>query len=98
MKRTRHRPEQIVTKLQQAATELAGGKKIEEVCLVLFAPRHTAVLASLRAEVPAGLLAGLQPDQTALAAPEGRLVLGLYRPHPAGTFRPPLHRVEELHQ
>ena len=32
MKRTRHRPEQIVTKLQQAATELAGGKRIEEVC------------------------------------------------------------------
>ena len=32
MKRTRHSPEQIVTKLRQAATELAGGKKIEEVC------------------------------------------------------------------
>ena len=31
MKRTRHSPEQIVTKLHQAATELAGGKKIEEV-------------------------------------------------------------------
>jgi len=32
MKGTRHSPEQIVTKLHQAATELAGGKKIEEVC------------------------------------------------------------------
>jgi putative transposase len=32
MKRTRHNPEQIVAKLHQAATELAGGKKIEEVC------------------------------------------------------------------
>ena len=32
MKRTRHSPEQIVTKLHEAATELAGGKKIEEVC------------------------------------------------------------------
>ena len=32
MKRIRHSPEQIVTKLHQAATELAGGKKIEEVC------------------------------------------------------------------
>ncbi len=35
MKRTRHRPEQIVTKLPQAATELAGGKQIEEVCRTL---------------------------------------------------------------
>ena len=32
MKRTRHSPEQIVTKLHQAATELAGGKQIEAVC------------------------------------------------------------------
>lgn len=32
MKRTRHSPEQIVTKLHEAATELAGGKKIEDVC------------------------------------------------------------------
>ena len=32
MKRIRHSPEQIVAKLHQAATELAGGKKIEEVC------------------------------------------------------------------
>ncbi len=32
MKRKRHSPEQIVKKLHQAATELAGGKKIEEVC------------------------------------------------------------------
>ena len=28
-------PEQIVAKLHQAATELAGGKKIEEVCKTL---------------------------------------------------------------
>jgi putative transposase len=32
MKRIRHSPEQIVQKLHQAATELAGGKRIEEVC------------------------------------------------------------------
>ncbi len=32
MKRTRHSPEQIVTKLHQAGTELAGGKTIAEVC------------------------------------------------------------------
>ena len=32
MKRIRHSPEQIVKKLHQAATELAGGRKIEEVC------------------------------------------------------------------
>ena len=32
MKRIRHSPEQIVTKLHEAATDLAGGKKIEEVC------------------------------------------------------------------
>lgn len=35
MKRTRHSPEQIVMKLHQAATELAGGKRIEEVCKTL---------------------------------------------------------------
>ena len=32
MKRTRHSPEQIVKKLHETAGELAGGKKIEEVC------------------------------------------------------------------
>jgi putative transposase len=32
LKRIRHRREQIIAKLHQAATELAGGKKIEEVC------------------------------------------------------------------
>jgi transposase-like protein len=32
MKRTRHTPEQIVKKLHQAATELAAGRTIEEVC------------------------------------------------------------------
>jgi transposase-like protein len=35
MKRIRHSPEQIVTKLYQAAREMAGGKKIEEVCKAL---------------------------------------------------------------
>ena len=35
MKRTRLSPEQIVTKFHQAGTELAGGKKIEEVCKAL---------------------------------------------------------------
>jgi len=35
MKRTRHSPEQIVLKLHQAATELAEGKQIEEVCKTL---------------------------------------------------------------
>jgi len=32
MKRTRHTSEQIVKKLHEAATLLAGGKTIEEVC------------------------------------------------------------------
>ncbi len=32
IKRTRHSPEQIVTKLHQAATALAGGQKIQEAC------------------------------------------------------------------
>jgi hypothetical protein len=32
MKRKRHSAEQIVKKLHQAATELAAGKTIEEVC------------------------------------------------------------------
>lgn len=32
MKRIRHSPEQIVKKLHAAATELAGGKKLEDVC------------------------------------------------------------------
>ena len=32
MKRIRHSPEQIVKKLHEAATELAGGKNIEDVC------------------------------------------------------------------
>ena len=32
MKRTRHTPEQIVKKLHQAATDLAAGRTIEEVC------------------------------------------------------------------
>jgi putative transposase len=32
MKRTRHRAEQIVKKLHEAASLLAGGKTVEEVC------------------------------------------------------------------
>jgi putative transposase len=32
MKRTRQSPKQIVSKLNQAATELAEGKTIEDVC------------------------------------------------------------------
>jgi hypothetical protein len=32
MKRTRHSAEQIVKKLHEAATALAGGKSVEEVC------------------------------------------------------------------
>lgn len=32
MKRTRHSAEQIVKKLHEAATALAGGKTVEEVC------------------------------------------------------------------
>lgn len=34
MKRKRHSAEQIVKKLHQAATELAAGKTIEEVCKI----------------------------------------------------------------
>ena len=32
MKRTKHSAEQIVKKLHEAATALAGGKTVEEVC------------------------------------------------------------------
>jgi hypothetical protein len=32
MRRKRHTPEQVVRKLREAETELAGGKMIEEVC------------------------------------------------------------------
>lgn len=32
MKRTRHTAEQIVKKLHEAATAMAGGKTVEEVC------------------------------------------------------------------
>ena len=32
MKRTRHSAEQIVKKLHEAATALAGGKTVEDVC------------------------------------------------------------------
>lgn len=35
MKRTRQSPEQIVAKRHQAATEWAGGRRIEEVCKTL---------------------------------------------------------------
>jgi hypothetical protein len=32
MKNKRHKPEEIVKKLREAAKELAGGVKVEEVC------------------------------------------------------------------
>ena len=32
MKRKRHRPEEIIKKLREAATLLAGGQSVEEVC------------------------------------------------------------------
>ncbi len=32
MKRKRHTPEEIIKKLREAATELAGGQSVEEVC------------------------------------------------------------------
>ena len=41
MKRIRHSPEQIVKKLHQAATELACGKNVEEVCKSLAISRAT---------------------------------------------------------
>lgn len=32
MKRKRHSPEEIIKKLREAATQLAGGQSVEEVC------------------------------------------------------------------
>jgi len=32
MKRKRHTPEEIMKKLREAATQLAGGQRVEEVC------------------------------------------------------------------
>ena len=32
MKRKRHTPEEIIKKLREAATHLAGGQSVEEVC------------------------------------------------------------------
>ena len=32
MKRKRHTPEEIIKKLREAATQLAGGQSVEEVC------------------------------------------------------------------
>ena len=32
MKRERHTPEEIIKKLREAATQLAGGQSVEEVC------------------------------------------------------------------
>ena len=41
MKRKRHSPEQIVRKLREAETELAGGKPMEEVCKKLEVSQQT---------------------------------------------------------
>lgn len=32
MKRKRHTPEEIIKKLREAATQMAGGQSVEEVC------------------------------------------------------------------
>ena len=32
MKRKRHTPEEIIKKLREAATQLAGGQNVEDVC------------------------------------------------------------------
>ena len=41
MRRKRHTPEQVVRKLREAETELAGGKSIEEVCKKLEVSQQT---------------------------------------------------------
>ncbi|HZZ41638.1 MAG TPA: transposase [Tepidisphaeraceae bacterium] len=41
MRRKRHTPEQVVRKLREAETELAGGKTIEEVCKKLEVSQQT---------------------------------------------------------
>jgi len=41
VKRKRHSPEQVVRKLRDAETELAGGKSIEEVCKKLEVSQQT---------------------------------------------------------
>ena len=51
MKRTRHSAEQIVKKLHEAATALAGGKTVEDVCKRSPSPM---VYGSIRAVVVGG--------------------------------------------
>ena len=41
MRRKRHTPEQVVRKLREAETDLAGGKSIEEVCKKLEVSQQT---------------------------------------------------------
>lgn len=41
MRRKRHTPEQVVRKLREAETELAGGKSMEEVCKKLEVSQQT---------------------------------------------------------
>jgi transposase-like protein len=41
MRRKRHTPEQVVRKLREAETELAGGKTVEEVCRKLEVSQQT---------------------------------------------------------
>ena len=41
MKRKRHTPEEIIKKLREAATQLAGGQSVEDVCKKLEVSRPT---------------------------------------------------------
>ena len=41
MKRKRHTPEEIIKKLREAATQLAGGQSVEEICKKLEVSRPT---------------------------------------------------------
>lgn len=41
MKRKRQTPEEIIKKLREAATQLAGGQSVEEVCKKLEVSRPT---------------------------------------------------------
>jgi hypothetical protein len=55
MKRTRHRPEQIVKKLRDADAMLASGKTIGQVCQALEVSEQTFTIAPPRAPaVPGG--------------------------------------------
>jgi putative transposase len=42
MKRKRHTPEEIIKKLREAATQLAGGQRLEDACkkLEVSAPTY----------------------------------------------------------